>query len=482
MKFARLILCFSIIALIVQTSQASVSCQDFPNQINTLIAKTMPNADVGIAITDAKTGKVLYQHNGYQAFSPASNVKLLTASASLYELGPNYRYKTMLITNKRQFKNNTLYSNLYFDFSGDPTVTLKTIKNLIKSLKKDGVKKITGNIVLDGSHFSLPNYAPGISYDDISWNYAAPISAFMVNQNALYFQIRPSDTLGKIAKVYTTANGRRYAQLLPSTVKTVTYQKSMRRCSLLVNVSDHNVFQLGGCWPISGHARGLKLAIRNPFLFTKKIIVDDIKKQGINFTGKVIQGKTPDHLDMIAEYKSPKLRTLLVTMMKESNNIYAESLTKTLGAVKYGNGSFQRGVTAIESILHHKTGIDFNKSRLADGAGASRYDLVTPMQFTRLLYVIYQNSDLRDLFMSTLPDAGANGTLRERMTSFDIKNYVTAKTGTMAGVSSLSGYIKTEHDQTLIFSIIVNHIVGSVNRARNFQDQLLLILRRYQSA
>lgn len=453
-------------------------CHRLADQIDKLTAKRLPNADVGMVVMDGSTGAIIYERNAYQAFSPASNMKLLTAAAALYALGPDYRYHTQLAWDPSQVTHHTLQGNVYMRFSGDPTLTINKVQHLMQQIKARGIHTINGDIVIDHSLFTKPNYPPGSTYDNSHWYYGAPISAILINQNALTFHIHPSDTLGQRAHIQPSSPARTYANLIENDITTVSYQKAMHRCSLILDVNAHNAFQLKGCWPI-GDDHNFKLAIKNPYRFASGIIRHSLKVNNIKLSGQIKQGHKPSNLTSLTEQSSPELKAMLTTMMKHSNNIYAESLFKTLGVSQFGKGSFQLGGLALQKVLADKAGLDFQHARIKDGAGESRYDLITPMMLARVLYVIDQDSHLGPIYRQTLPDSGADGTLKKRMTSADMKQVVQAKTGSMTGVSTLSGYIKTLSSDHLIFSIMVNHLTDSLTRARNFQDQALMLLRRY---
>ena len=261
-------------------------------------------------------------------------------------------------------------------------------------------------------------------------------------------------------------------------VTTVTYPKSLHRCQLVLHVNHNNAFQLKGCWPIA-HKQDLKLAVRNPYLLAKNVIQKRLKRKQIKLEGHFSEGQLPSDVDHVARHSSAPLKHLLTTMMKTSNNIYAESLTKTLGAHRFDQGSFQAGTLAIKHILAHYAGLDFHHARIKEGAGESRYDLITPMLLARLLYVMHTDKDLGSIYQQALPDSGTNGTLKNRMTSADMTDTVQAKTGSMKGVSSLSGYITTLQQNHLIFVIMVNHITSDLTAARQFQDHAFRLLRGY---
>ena len=179
---------------------------------------------------------------------------------------------------------------------------------------------------------------------------------------------------------------------------------------------------------------------------------------------------------IIARYQSPELSEMLGPVLRDSDNLYAESILKTLGWKFTNVGSFQEGVNSMQDLLEKKLDIDFVHSDLFDGSGASRYDQVTPELMARLLYVMYHDRKLYRHFYRGLPDAGFNGTLQNRMTSFDLKKNVKAKTGTLKHVSTLSGYMRTQSKKNLGFVILINGMVGSLQPARDVQNRICQFL------
>ncbi len=475
---------FTIVALTISLlSTASFAQNDveLSKQFQQIIKHTVPNADVGLVVANADTGNIIYQHNGYQAFTPASNMKIFTAAATLYSLGPKYHYLTTVSLNPKQLRSHVLAGNVAFTFVGDPSLTITDLQNLVRKLKKYGVNTIRGNVVIDDTRFDRPYYAPGWSVDDTNWYYSAPIMAIILNQNSAHLTLSPSQRVGGMATVAINKSSIKPFLSAKSHVKTVTYQWSMHRCSLLLDVSLKNKVSLSGCWPISTKSRNLKIAVRNPRWLAEQVIRNALRTNKIQLTGKIIFAKASKNYKVIATDKSAPMSSLLTAMMKDSNNVYAEAFLKTLGSVYRNHGTFQEGVNAVESILRAKTDIDFDQTKIFDGSGQSRYDLVSPEQIVRLLYVINHSPKIRNYFIDALPDSGINGTLRGRMKSFDLRGKIAAKTGTMMGVSSLSGFIKTKNKQTLIFSIIVNHVVGKIGVARTFQSRVASVLFGYQA-
>ena len=453
-----------------------IFAQNLSTSIESAIAHTLPTASVGIIVTDANTNKVLYERNSYQDFIPASNIKLLTASAALFYLGDDYRYKTSVSTKAGRIKKGVLSNNVYIKFTGDPTFRVKDLQNLLAKLKAKGISQIKSNIILDDSRFSRPYYAPGWVHDSINWGYSAPISAILLDQNHVKLTIAPNARLGGAVK-FIPDKGMQF-MTMSADVKTVTEDKANGHCSLLLDVDQNNHIKLGGCWPISDKAKTVRLAIKNPEKYAGDVIQNYLKQNKIRFTGKILIAKQPKGQRLIAEKRSLPMSIIVKHMLQTSDNVYAEAVLKTLGYKMYRQGTFQQGVRAMESIIGHTAHINFDNAELFDGSGQSRYDLVTPRQMAKLLYVIYNSGKINNSITELLPDSGVDGTLRYRMNGFDLAKHVQAKTGTMGNISALSGYITTMSKKRLIFSIIINNVVGSERVAMDLQNQICYLLYR----
>lgn len=469
-----------IVFLLLILSPSAFGLNDKPKtlseEISNLLEHEMTSAEIGIVVADANSGKTIYEHNGFKLFTPASNTKLFSAAAALYELGPEYKFQTAIYVNKKNITQKTLKGNLYIHFSGDPSLRIKHLSKLITQVANAGILKIKGDIILDTSDFNGPNYAPGWSQEDLNWYFNAPITTIILNQNTIDVNLIPGSKLGNKAKAVLVKEKLAPFIKLNTDVDTVTYPESMNSCSLEINITQHNDVTLTGCWPISDQAKTLHIAIKNPNLFAKAIIKRELKKQGLKFTGTIKEGAMPTGLNQIALKESAPLKLLLQTLLKDSNNIYAECITKTLGKHSYNEGSFINGVNAITDILHKKVNLDAEKYVLKDGSGASRYTLLSPKQIVRLLFVIHHTPDLASIYEQALPESGQDGTLKHRMQSFDLRGKIAAKTGSMSGVSSLSGILTDRNHHQMIFAIMINHFVGEISEAKMLQAKIASIL------
>ncbi len=449
---------------------------DLDKQILPLLQNHMPKAAVGIVVTDAKTGNVIYEHNGFQAFNPASNAKLFSTAAALYGLGADYQFSTQVGVVPEQLKASTVQGDLYVEFVGDPSFSVARLQQLIKQTHQAGVKHITGNVVIDGSAFAKPWYGPGWSQDDLNWYYAAPISAVVLNENCVEINLTANATVDQPAKLAIATGPLQKYLTLNYTVKTVTDANAKDYCQLNSNVDEQNHITLDGCWPLSATTEVLKIAVKNPERLVQQVLIDSLKAEGIQFDGKVVLGNRPKQWKMLAESKSAPLSALIRPIFKNSNNVYAECITKALGRKLYHVGSFQTGSLAIKSILHKHADINFDQAVLVDGSGQSRYDLITPRQIARLLFVMSLDPKFANIYLKALPDAGENGSLKGRMQSIDLQGHIHAKTGSFKGVSTLSGYLTSAQNKSLIFSLMLNHMVDDSKNAQLLQSQILQVL------
>ncbi len=441
--------------------------------VNQLIQQYTPTAFVGINIINAKTGKTIFQRNAFNAFQPASNTKILTAIAALLYLGPDYQYETSVYINPAQLKSSQLEGNLYIKFSGDPSLRKKNLAQLIQTVSNNNIKTIKGNIILDNSRFEKPYYGLGMTREDSNWYYGAPASTIILDQNYATLNLYPSKKIGGLA----TIEKRNNMAYMPLTYRivTVSAEKAARHCRLLVDISKTNHLKMSGCWPVKGAYPELNLAFKNPTLFASQVIRKALKENQITLQGKIITGiVSKQATKIIAKHDSPSMKLLIRTMMKRSNNLYAQILSRTIGEKYYHHPTIQDGANAIKHILQTHTQIDFpKKSDLYGGAG-NRYNLLTPDQISRVLFVAY-HSTIKNNFMNSLPQSGKNidGTLKYQKAYRDfLPEGIHAKTGSFKGVVNLSGYMIPKSKTPVIFSILINNNVGSSRNAVRLQAAL----------
>jgi D-alanyl-D-alanine carboxypeptidase/D-alanyl-D-alanine-endopeptidase (penicillin-binding protein 4) len=450
-------------ALVIYLFSQLTYSQSLSEKINTLIKKELPHATVGILIKDAQTGQIIYTKNADKLLSPASNIKLFTAAAALYQLDPGVDFSTTL-SQKNQ--------NFYLTFNGSPSLTIKKFTDLLLNLKKNNIKTINGNIILDISHFKAPYYPSGISYDDLGWYYSAPDTAIMLNENAETYQLISASKPGMLATIKPKTTDPK----LKIINQVITVNKEQKKqCSLNIEIKSENTIRLFGCMGQMKQPKEIQLALPDPVFLAKQIITQVLHQENIILKGDIVLGQTPPDASLIASVSSDNLNQLISHMLKESDNLYASSITRQLAYSLDKEGSLQQGIATLKEILEKYTNLDMTQIELADGLG-SRYNLVTPEQIVLLLTTLYQDKQMFPTFLTALPQAGISGTLKDRMKKTILEHKIYAKTGTMHDVSSLSGYLINQNHNPLIFSIVINGVNKPISVAKSLEEQILLML------
>ncbi len=436
------------------------------NTISALAEKSVPGASIGYRVINADNGASILAYHANHYFSPASNTKLFTATAILRLLGPNYHFQTTIGWQPSARHKDRIQGNLYLHFSGDPSLTITDLAQLFKKIKIMGINTIDGNIVLDDTIFTGPNHSLGTPVDDLPFCYSAPATSIILNHNCFSINLKLAHNRFIASPITPKGLFGLHNNLV------VADQKALLSCVFQPHVDSRNQLWLNGCFP-ANQRQYFSFAIQNPNLFAKQAIARILTKEHLQLNGKIINGKIPQPINIAAQHQSAPLNHMVQHMLKVSDNVYAMSFDRTLGKKVYGIGSIKAGVSAIKQILKPLVKIDFNKVSLEDGAGFSRYNLVSPQQLTALLFSIYHDPMLKKNIMPGLPVAGRSGSLSNRMKKPPLVNKVWAKTGTMHNVTTLSGYLFVSPKKTLIFSIMVNNSIAGHAKSREFQESLL---------
>lgn len=458
------------IASFTASAQFAANSAHLDEQIATLLNQRLPKASLGLVIVDPQTNEIVYATQENQNFYPASCTKLFTASAALKSLGPDFQYQTTLQATQPAVHNGVLTGNVAVKFTGDPSLTDKALFDLFQQLKAKKITHITGNIVIDDTAFKGPVYGPGWTLDSTMWAYSAPVSAIIINENKIKVRLEQPAKRYEVLPVQAL---KKSPTKVISKVIGVTREAAKTTCQIKASYQPNQIL-LEGCYAYEDTPKILELAINEPRDLAKASIAQYLKTLNIQLDGKITFGSTPKDAQVIALKKSPPLKTLLKPVLADSNNLYTESLTKTLGLKHYGQGSFQSGTKAMHTILNDYIPEALTQCRFEDGSGQSRYNLVSPLSIIQLLQSMVQDPNFEDYYKA-FSVGGTNGTLEPRMQNA-LKGQVIAKTGGATGTSCLSGFFKTKSGKIYLFSMMINQFSNSIMQAKNFEDELCAIL------
>ena len=432
----------------------------------------------GVMVKSLRTGEVIYKRNADKLFIPASNMKLFTSSAALLLLGSDYQYETKIFLNG-EIQKGVLLGDVVIQGSGDPTMSrrfyndsdTKIFEDWADTLKSKGVWVIYGDLLGDDSYFDNIGLGKGWSLDyESSW-FAAPSGALSFNDNSLEVIIEPTEE-NHPAKISISPDTK-YVSYLS---KVTTTEESSESLVDVKRMRGTNQFVITG--NIGKNSKPIieRVSITDPTMFFLTVLREVLEKKGIAVKGKIgtldNSEKNIDTDDLIPIYthKSIPLKYILQELNKNSNNFYAEQILKTLGLEIYNFGTVDNGVKACKDLLN-TMGINPDNFVMADGSGLSKLDLVTPRDIVKILTFMSKSDDFQN-FYDSLPIAGVDGTLIDRMKKTPAENNVHAKAGYSNNVSSLSGYLKTISGEPLVFSMIVNNFLAPPALANYIQDNV----------
>ena len=439
---------------------------------------TLRPMTIGLKVVSLATGDTLFAHRSAGLFHPASNTKLFTAVSALRILGPDYRFLTTIFADPDLgIRGDTLSTNLYLYGRGDPFFSTDDLDRLAGTIAAFHPVVIAGDVILDDSYFDTVPLGEGWMWDDVQYGYSAQLSAMTINSNCVQVKIMPGDAVGAPVAVRISPS----TAYLTFDVKATTMSAGSESIAPL-RVQRHwqarrNIITITGALPLGAGERLFIRTVEEPGLYAALLLKEQLHARGVYVTGRVRRGKTPYRARALATHKSEPLTTTVTKMLKDSDNLSAELLIKTMGQHLSGEtGTTRGGLRAVRHVLTEYVGLDTLSYRFADGSGLSFYNLVTPDQTIALLAAAYQDTTLRTSLMEALPIAGMDGTLKNRMKGTEAEGILRAKTGTLSGASCLSGFVYTQDGEPLVFSIMMNNYVGSSATARRAQDEIGAVL------
>ena len=433
----------------------------------------------GVSVRSLSTGESLLARNERKLFTPASNMKLLTTAVALTRLGPDFRYTSGLYW-KGKRKKNVLEGDVFFRGSGDPTISERfqgkataVFEGWADTLKQQGVREIQGDLVGDDSLFDDRSLGLGWAWDDEMIAFSARISALSFNDNCFEATLLPGKKAGDPAQISISPETA-YVELT-NALKTSSPDGEPELEARRAFGSNRIV--LSGRISLASGPRSLRFSVANPALYTVTVLKEVFEAKGIRVRGRAIDighsGKpVPDYGTMraIASRQSEPLSEIIEHVNKRSQNLYAELLFRTLGAIWRGRGTTKNSV---EVVLESLAAMGIPKDSLAvyDGSGLSRLNLVAPAQVVQVLDYMSRHPYF-EYYYRSLPAAGVDGTLIKRMRNTPAENNVRAKTGTLTHVAALSGYATGGSGSLLAFSIMSNNSLSSPSEMRALQDAI----------
>lgn len=460
-----------LLLLLLLTAAASAANPELQARLDYLLRSVPKNTKYGVMIYNPLTRDTLYQRNIQQPVKPASNIKLFTTAVAFSLMGADYQLSTKIFTDDIDLTDGVVNGNLYIKGFGNSVFTDEDLDAMASELSHMGIRRVTGSIIGDDSYFDDVYHRSDWIEDEVSSVTLPPISAIVINRNKLSIGLAASTKVGApLAYDLSPAS---------SLIKVRMNAKTTRGRS---RVSIQQRFD-NGTYDIiisGGLRRKTRIAwytveIKNPPLFAASLLTDRLARRGVSVDHDPSTGITPETVTELNN-RSITLRELSKIVNKRSDNFLAECLFKTVGAYySRSQGSAFFATQAVLSYLNSNN-IYPEGAEIVDGSGLSHFNHVAVGTIASLLEKMYFNQSVYGDYFNSLAIAGIDGTLRGRMSGTAAENNFHGKTGTLNGVTALSGYLKGQDGQDLIVSIVFEYSRGSAWKFKNIEDQIVRAL------
>lgn len=433
----------------------------------------------GVYVMSLADGRAIYSRDANGVFMPASNMKAYTTAVAIDQLGADYRWRTSVYADKQPDASGVINGDLIVYGRGAPDLVSKpkgdapSLAKFADQLYEAGVRHITGNIVGDESYFRAELFGVGWQWNDLQWYYGAEPSALSVDENTVEVTMGPAAKVGDNASVVVSPN-QNYIKLINT--GTTADREAPTSIGIMRDLSDNDV-HVWGEFPTGGRAFSAFLSVHQPALWTATIFRQALIARGIKVDGESRSRDFrsadkekfyPEKAFELAYQLSAPLSEVIRHTNKESDNLYAELILRTLGKERGATapdpdsrknqtrGDDEAGSSVVRAWLESKN-ISTRGLALRDGCGLSRLDLISP-EVTARLFAAMTQSTAASAYFDSLPVAGHDGTLAGRLKK--VEGRISAKTGTLTYVHCLSGYATTAGGERMAFSILSNDVTS----------------------
>jgi D-alanyl-D-alanine carboxypeptidase/D-alanyl-D-alanine-endopeptidase (penicillin-binding protein 4) len=422
----------------------------------------------GVLVQDVATGEVVFGRDADVLLNPASNVKLVTTAAVLARLGPGYRFATEFLVDGGGPGSPSVKA-LHVRGKGDPTLVSERLWAIAGELAHQGLRRV-GDLVLDESFFDGERTGPGFDQEDGDRSYLAPAGALSLDWNTVAVHVAPGERRGARARVELEPA----SDFLELQNKATTGSARAARSLEVVSVpgASRQRVTVTGRIPLGSRTQVVRRRVDEPALQLGHVLKRYLALRGVSVTGKVRLGPVPRTARLVHVAESEPLADVVRRLNKTSNNFVAEQLVKALGAeVKGAPGSWAKGIAVAEEVLA-ELGVPRGAYVMKNGSGLNDTNRFSARQLVTVLRAMWGRFPLAAEYVGSLPVAGRDGTIRWRMEGSAAAGRLRAKTGTLQGVTGLSGYVETAGGRTLAFAVLVNDHLGRASGAVRAVDAI----------
>lgn len=454
--------------------------------IDSVINVDLDKTHWGIEVLDRTNNRVVFAHNPTRHFVPASNTKLVVTTVAMGTLGPDWRYRTPIYVSRPA--GDPTARGLLIVGRGDPTMSgrfhggddFAVVKMLADSLYAQGIRRIDGDIVVDATYFTRERVHSSWEIGDLPWYYASTTGAFAIAEGALRLIVQGGSARGAPAVANTVGAN----MPMPVVVRAIT-DTARARANIDVDYE---------AWPDTliisgsvglGSADSSWIALSDQSAFAAQALRDALNRRGIATAGGIrvltdsasaATARAAFDTTALLTWTSPPVSEIVAGILKPSQNWIAEQLLRTLGAHYRGRGSWGAGLDVERRYLIDVARIDSTAFSLRDGSGLSAQNLLSPRAIVALLEHARQTPWGAQYHAALPAPQERGGTLSNRLAG--LEGRLVAKTGTIANVNSLSGYMRTDDNRELTFAIMTNASGRPSGDVRRAIDRIINSLAR----
>ncbi len=443
----RFLLITIVSAIWLQTLSAYL-----PSQIDKMMSKMkIRRENVSIKIVETKSGREIASYRSKQRRAPASVIKLMTTYSALLTLGTNFKWPTRFYYTGT-LKRGVISGDLIVRSYGDPTLSSRDIPKIVSKMRRLGIRKIEGNIVIDRSFFAIGNkIVSGFDSNRYS-EYNAMPDALMFNDHLCKIVVEPK---GNRVKVYKSIPAPDYKVV---NHLRVTNKRCVGKYSWpgvrIVSQNDIPTVTLIGTISNRCSPRQIRKVLNRAYYNFYYALISQMKRYGITVEGTLKLHRKPPYARALMTHYSRPLIDIVAKTNKKSNNLYARHIFLLVGTKIYGApATLKKSRMAVRKILG-KRGIIGSETILDNGCGLSRNARTNAEALTKLLQDAYKKFGHR--WMNTLAIAGKDGTIRKRFRHSVAKGRAWMKTGTLNNAKNISGYVKGRSGKLYSVTILYN--------------------------
>lgn len=429
--------------------------QPLPAEIDAALARArLPGEAVTIVVADAQ-GRLPPRvwHRADAPVNPASVAKLATTFAALELLGPAFTWSTPVFVDG-PVREGVLQGNLYLQGQGDPRLVVERLWHLMRRVQGLGIRRISGDIVLDRSAFELAPQDPAAFDGEPLRAYNAAPDALLVNYRALVLHFTPQGQEAQVQLEPPQAGVQ-----VPAQVPLAGGECGDWRAALRADFRDTTRIRLDGAYPASCGPRAWPLGAPDPQAHAARAVAGMWQEVGGQLGGTVREGRVPAGLQPVLQAVSPTLGEVIRDVNKFSNNVMAQQVFLTLSLRLRGTGTIAGSREVLQQWWRERLGTE--PPTVDNGSGLSRDERITGAQLTRLLQHAWA-SPLMPEFIASLPVTGMDGTARR--TGTRSAGLAHLKTGSLRDVTGVAGYVHAPGGRRWVLVAIANHPNASAMR------------------